>query len=258
MISLPAHLDCITIDRYFGGSRVDDGPHDRDSLEKRFVQLSVWTFKPTALMARADFFYWIFEMTSTLMERRVGEVVESTSTSFVAQSYQLEGAPALGGLVRTDSPDIYGVVGSVTTEPLDSARPVLARGEDAGSEEDVIRDNPQLARLLTSRFEVFIAGHVEDGVTHQYLPPRPPRVHSFVYACDSDETAQFTSQLDLLRLLLNSGASHSDEIVGACIRQTASSHGQPAEFLALACRALAVELSADVARLNSILRRVAL
>ena len=62
-----------------------------------------------------------------LMSRRVGEVVESTSTSFVAQCYQLEGAPALGGLLRTDSPDIYGVVGSVTTEPLDSARPVLAK-----------------------------------------------------------------------------------------------------------------------------------
>jgi len=185
-----------------------------------------------------------------LMERRVGEVVESTSTSFVAQCYQLEGAPALGGLVRTDSPDIYGVVGSVTTEPLDSARPVLARGEDAGSEEEVIRDNPQLARLMTSRFEVFITGHVEDGVTYQYLPPRPPRVHSFVYACDMEETASFTSNLDLLRLLLNSG-------VGACIRQVAPSHGQPAEFLAFACRALAVELSADVARLNSILRRVA-
>ena len=190
------------------------------------------------------------------MDRRVGEVVESTSTSFVAQCYQLEGAPALGGLVRTDSPDIYGVVGSVTTEPLDSARPVLARGQDAGSEEDVIRDNPQLARLLTSRFEVYIAGHVEEGVTHQYLPPRPPRVHSFVYACDPEEISTFTTSLDLLRLLLNSGASHSDEIVGACIRQAASSHDRPDEFLALACQTLAVELSADVARLNSILRRV--
>ena len=72
--------------------------------------------------------------------RRIGEVVESTSTSFVAQCYRLESAPALGGLVRTDSPDIYGVVGGVTTEPLDSARPVLARGEDADTEEDVIRD----------------------------------------------------------------------------------------------------------------------
>lgn len=192
-----------------------------------------------------------------LMERRVGEVVESTSTSFMAQCYQLESAPALGALVRTDSPDIYGVVGSVTTEPLDSARPVLARGEDAATEEDVIRDNPQLARLLTSRFEVFIAGHIEDGVTRQYLPPRPPRVHSFVYACNIGEISAFTERLDLLRLLLNSGASHSDEIVGACIRQAAQSHDQPSDFLANACRILAVELSADVARLNSILRRVA-
>ena len=184
-------------------------------------------------------------------------MVEATSTSFVAQCYRLEGAPALGGLVRTDSPDIYGVVGRVTTEPLDSARPVLARGEDADSEEDVIRDNPQLARLMTSRFEVFIAGHVEDEVIRQYLPPRPPRVHSFVYACNPEEICQFTSRLDLLRLLLNSGASHADEIIGACIRQAAPSHEQPAEFLALACRALAVELSGEVARLNSILRRVA-
>ena len=191
------------------------------------------------------------------MERRVGEVVESTSTSFVAQCYRLEGAPALGGLVRTDSPEIYGVVGRVTTEPLDSARPVLARGEDAESEEEVVRDNPQLARLLTSRFEVFIAGHVEDGVTRQYLPPRPPRVHSFVYACSPEEVSHFTASLDLLRLLLNSGAPHADEIVGACIRQAAPSHAHPADFLAHACRTLAVELSADVARLSSILRRVA-
>ena len=70
-------------------------------------------------------------------------------------------APALGELVRTDLPEIYGVVGTVTTEPLDSARPVLARGEAAVSEGDIIRDNPQLSRLLTSRFEVFIAGYVD-------------------------------------------------------------------------------------------------
>ncbi|PKB58775.1 MAG: hypothetical protein BZY83_05355 [SAR202 cluster bacterium Casp-Chloro-G2] len=133
----------------------------------------------------------------------------------------------------------------------------MARGEDAESEEDVIRDNPQLARLLTSRFEVFIAGHMEQGSIRQYLPPRPPRVHSFVYDCSPDEISLFTARLDLLRLLLNSGAPHADEIAGACIRQAAPSHRQPDEFLAHACRTLAVELSADVARLNAILRRIA-
>ena len=193
---------------------------------------------------------------SPLMKRRLGEVVVSSSTSFVAQCYQLEGAPALGELVRTDLPEIYGVVGTVTTEPLDSARPVLARGEAAVSEGDIIRDNPQLSRLLTSRFEVFIAGYVEKNVTRQYLPPRPPRVHSFIYSCSADEVVEFTRHLDLLRLLLNSGASHSDEIVSACIRQAATYHGQPGYFLSQACRTLAVELSADVSRLNSILRRI--
>ncbi|GIT44614.1 MAG: hypothetical protein Ct9H300mP11_25500 [Chloroflexota bacterium] len=36
--------------------------------------------------------------------------VESRLLVF-AQCYQLDGAPGLGALVRTDSPDIYGVVG---------------------------------------------------------------------------------------------------------------------------------------------------
>ena len=196
-----------------------------------------------------------------LMSRRVGEVVESTSTSFVAQCYQLDGSPPLGGLVRTDSPTIYGVVSRIITEPLDSARPVLARGEDASSEEEVLLSNPQLARLLTSRMEVLISGHRQDEALHQYLPPLPPRVHSFLYSCSSEEIVQFTSSLDLLHLLLNSGSLHSDEIVGACLRQTAAvyqaSDCLPEEFLIRAGKTLAVELADDVARLNAILRRVA-
>ncbi len=195
-----------------------------------------------------------------LMSRRVGEVVESTSTSFVAQCYQLDGAPPLGGLVRTDSPNIYGVVSRVTTEPLDSARPVLARGEEASSEEEILLSNPQLARLLTSRIEVVIAGHGQGETLRQYLPPLPPKVHSFVYACSPQEIAHFTRSLDLLHLLLNSGAPHADEIVGACLRQTAAAHEADEtsrDFLIRACKTLAVELAGDVARLNSILRRVA-
>jgi hypothetical protein len=192
-----------------------------------------------------------------LMCRRVGEVVESTSTLFVAQCYQMDGAPPLGGLVRTDSPPIYGVVSRIITEPLDSARPVLARGEAASSEEEVLRGNPQLARLLTSRIEVVIAGYGEGDSVRQYLPPLPPKIHSFVFACSTEEVAAFTASMELLHLLLNSGLPHADEIVGACLRQTAAAHRSPQEFLASACKQLAVELSGDVARLNSIIQRVA-
>lgn len=200
-----------------------------------------------------------------LMARRVGEVVESNSASFLAQCYQVEGAPVLGALVRTQSPDIYGVVSSITTEPLDSARPVLARGENAASEEEVLRLYPQLNRLLTSRFRVLIAGydtrrdtgHDTESEIRQSLPPLPPRVHSFVYVCSPAEIERFTARLDLLRLLLESRESHADEVVSACLRHASTAGDDAHGFLRRAAQSLALELANDVTRLNAILRRVA-
>jgi hypothetical protein len=129
---------------------------------------------------------------------------------------------------------VYGVVCRVSTEPLDTSRPVLARGESASSEEEVFRNNLQLARLLTTRFDALIAGHRAGDDCRHFLPPLPPPVHSFVYACSSGEMAQLTNSLEFIRLLLNSGVPVVDEVVGACLR------------------ALASELAGDVPRLNSI------
>ena len=187
---------------------------------------------------------------------RVGEVVEADSTSFVAQCYQLYAAPSLGSFVRTSSPTIVGVVSRVSTEPLDSTRPVLARGEAESAEEDIYRNNPQLSRLFTTRFEVLIAGHWVDDTCRQYLPPLPPQVHSFVYSSSSDEIAQFTEQLDFLHLLLNSGLPIADDVVGACLRGAASAQPDDPGFFARASKSLAVQLAGDANRLMTILRRM--
>lgn len=197
-----------------------------------------------------------------LLARRVGEVVESASDGFTAQCYRVEAAPPLGALVRTaaapgsPAPDIYGVVSRVVTEPLDAARPVLARGELAGSEAEVLRDHPQLERLLTSRFQTVIVGFSDGTAARQFLPPAPPRVHSFIYQCSPAEIAAFTAGLDLLRLLLHSGAGAGDEVTAAFLRQASAARPEPAAFAAQAGRALALELAADAARLSAILRRV--
>lgn len=189
--------------------------------------------------------------------QRVGEVVEATSTAFVAQCYRLYDTPPLGSLVRSGNPPLYAVVSQVSTGPLDASRPVLARGEAAASEEEVFRENPQLERLLTSRFDALIVGHRVGEEDRHYLPPLPPRVHSFVYTCCAAQVARFTSRLDLLHLLLNSGVPAADEVVGACLRQAAAAHTDPSEFLLAAGKALAVELAGDLPRLQAILRRVA-
>jgi hypothetical protein len=197
------------------------------------------------------------QMQSTT-SRRVGEVIQANSHSFIAQCYELYTAPPLGSLVRTGTPVVYGVVCCVSTEPLDSSRPVLARGKEANTEEEIYRDNPQISRLFTSRFETLVVGHESEagGINSPYLPPLPPRVHSFVYTCSAQEIADFTSNLHFLHLLINSGLSGADQVIGACLREASVAYSDRQEFLLQAGRALATELAGDLPRLNAILRRI--
>ncbi len=192
-----------------------------------------------------------------LTTHRVGEVVEAASTSFAAQCYRLNEAPPLGSFVQTGSPLIYGVVYRVATEPLDAGRPVLARGEDAGTEEEIFDNNPQLARLLTTRFEALIAGCAGEGRDNHFLPPLPPGIHSFVYLCSPKQVVRFTGRFDFLSLVLGSGMPMADEVAGACLRNAAQAHPDGTDFLNRAGSALAAQLAGDAPRLNSILRRIA-
>ena len=187
---------------------------------------------------------------------RIGEVVEATSTAFVAQCYQLYGAPPLGSLVRTGDPAIRGVVYRVVTEPLDATRPVLARGESAVTEDEVFRANPQLERLLTSRFEVLILGHRARGNDLTVLPPLPPRVHAFVYVCSPEETVRLAESRGWLGTLLSSNVPAADQVAAACLRAAAVSAPEPERFLLQACREIAGELAGDWPRVNAILRMV--
>ena len=199
--------------------------------------------------------------------RRVGEVVEAASTDFTVQCYRLYDAPPLGALVRAGGAGqlpgapgeaaVYGVVCRVSTEPLDPGRPVLARGEGVATQEELHRNNPQLARLLTSRFQALIIGHREAGTDRPFLPPLPPQVHAFVHLCQPGEVAQCTARLDFLHLLLGPGLPAAADVVGACLRGAALAHSDPEQFLLRAGRALASELAQDLPRLNAILRRAA-
>ena len=192
----------------------------------------------------------------TRESRRVGEVVEANSTSFTAQCYRLYDAPPLGSFVRAGDPAIHGVVYRVTTEPLDATRPVLARGETAATEEEIFRNNPQLERLLTSRFEVVIVGHQDQGADVPVLPPLPPRVHAFVHTCSPEEVMRLAGHTGWIGLLLSSGIPVADQVVGACLRQSAGVHDDGPAFLLRVCKDLAGELAGDLPRLNAILRTV--
>jgi hypothetical protein len=196
-------------------------------------------------------------MNDTSAPRRLAEVIEASSSVFRAQCYRLYEAPALGSLVAAGAPSVYGVVCRVSTEPLDPSRPILARGESAQTEEQVYQDNPQIARLLTSRFEALIVGHEsETGISH-HLPPLPPRVHSFVKECSPDEIRDFSSGLDFIHLLVSAGPAASEEVIYACVSRLIEANSGAPDFRVQVGKALAKELAGDVPQLSAILRGLA-
>jgi len=192
------------------------------------------------------------------MPDKIGEVIESASAQFVAESYELHIPPPLGGLVKTSDGvlDIYGVVVNATTEGIEPGRRPLARGKEEKAEEDIYRQHPQLSKLLRTTFGVMVIGHGDGSELHHYLPPRPPRVHSFVYFCEADEMRMFTCSFDYLPMLLAINTSSGDEAIAACLRQASSAHDDPRTFLVMAGKELALLLGSELNRLNAILRRI--
>lgn len=192
------------------------------------------------------------------MREPVAEVIGSDSRTLTAQCYDLYRSPQLGALVTVGEPKVFAVVQGIRTEPLDPARPVLARGRDSGSLEEVYRANPQLERLLTTRFDALIVGHESGRLLLQLLPPLPPPIHSFVAACAPNEVERFTDNLDFCRFLLASGPPMADEVVVACLRLAASCRSDGDDFLKRAGQVIAKDAIGDSARVAAILRRVRL
>ena len=197
------------------------------------------------------------------MSDKIGEVIEASTGQFVAECYELHTPPPLGSLVKTSDGDIeiYGVVCNAATESIEPNRRPIARGKEEATEEGIYRQNPQLSKLLRTTFDTLVIGHgvgAQRAVPLHYLPPRPSRVHSFVYLCEQDEVCRFTQSLDFLPILLGTRVGAVDEIVSACLRQASCAHDDQRAFLVKAGKELAILLGGELNRLNAILRRIRL
>ena len=190
---------------------------------------------------------------------RVGEIIEASTTGFVAQCYELYQSPPLGSLVKTaDLPvELYGIVYNATTTSLEPGRRPIARGKDEENEEAIYQSNPQLTKLLRSEFSVLVVGHRENEKLFHYLPPKPARIHSFVYQCQPDEVREFSQSFNFLNILLNVHLPVSaDELIAACLRQMSQVHEDRHAFLVPAGKELAILLSGELNRLQAILGRL--
>ncbi len=153
--------------------------------------------------------------------------------------------------------ELYGIVYNANTSSLDPGRRPIARGKDETSEEEIYRSSPQLMKLLRSEFNAVVVGHRQGDKLFQYLPPKPARIHGFVYQCSPEEVKEFSRSFDFLNLLINAHLTIStDELIAATLRQMSQALKDPHNFLVAAGKELAVLLGGQLNQLKAILGRI--
>ena len=186
---------------------------------------------------------------------KIAEVIEASTTQFMAQCYELYEMPPLGSLVKTG--DIYGIVAQASTTSLEPGRRPIARGKDEVSEEAIYESSPQLAKLLRSEFVAVVVGHKDGDNMYHYLPPQPARIHAFVHICDHEEVQKFSRSFGFINILVNASLPvPADELIAATLRQMSTAHEDKHSFLVAAGKELSNLLSSDFIKLKNILGRL--
>ncbi|HZG69376.1 MAG TPA: hypothetical protein VEZ12_21770 [Herpetosiphonaceae bacterium] len=190
---------------------------------------------------------------------RIGEIIESNTTRFVAGTYRLHETPQFGALVRAEGRDgcsAYGLVYNIETTSREMSGRALVRGRDGMFDQDIYAANPDLEAVLQTEFHVLIVGFCDGPVLRQHLPAFPPPVHYSVHLCDDGELHRFTERLQFCRTVLQAADVPHEELIAAALRLAARSKPNPHAFLVDAGRALAMLLREDHARLLAIIERI--
>jgi hypothetical protein len=198
--------------------------------------------------------------------RRIGEVIEASSTAWVTGAYQLLDAPPFGSLVRASchAADlwIYGLVYDIRTGSREPGGRAMVRGGRRydGAEfydHQIYSEHPDLAAVLQTEWSALVVGYERDGRIVHYLPPQPPTVHYSAYACDAATVRRFTAQCDFFRIVLNTSLVPAEDLLGTAIRQAAALHPDRRDYELCAGRELARMLRDNYDRLRTIVRMMA-
>ena len=195
-------------------------------------------------------------MATRKQQIRIGEIVETETAFFVAESFALHQPPALGRLVcvETESlPLIYGVVCYGTTASPDPGRRATRRSTEDVYDGAIYREHPQLELTLRTEFTVRLVGFDDGRRVQHYLPPQPPPLHYSVHECSLAQVQAFTDRLRYLNLLLATTEIPPEQLLAAHIRQVYGARSGDDAWLARVAREVSGLLKSDYERLMTVL-----
>ncbi len=191
------------------------------------------------------------------MSKFTAWVLRSSMIGFTAGCITLQqDAPRFGDLVKTqqDRFQSLGLIYDVKVKDDPVVRQLILANR---LEPEMVLDQRE-NRLVPIEINVLMVGWQADRKLNRGLPPQPPICLDVVSICDETELRIFSTDLTYLRLILNAGGIPVDELLTAHLMQAAASRAVEVRypFLLSAGRELAYLLSAELIRLENILKRI--
>lgn len=157
-----------------------------------------------------------------------------------------------------DAPSaLFGLVFHAETGAIEPGRPLSALGL---TEDELLREQPQIYELLATRFSATLIGWTDAGGRFRAsLPPRPPRPHARVSPASSADEKRIGSDLGWLRGLARGERvppGIADELLVASLRRLWTASGEGEAFALRASRELSRLLAADYERLRTLVERL--
>ena len=192
---------------------------------------------------------------------RIGEVIETSTVGFWAESERLHQLPPLGALVAVALPDgatLYGVVAFGQTAGVDAGRRAVRRGTEGVFDGAIYDQHPELLRILRTTFQAITVGYAgPDGRPRHHLPPWPPPLHYSVQECDRATVAAFTEAPGYFAILAASeGEVAAEQLLAAHIRCVYDRRGRDTAWLNAAGQQVARLLKRDYDRLLTVLEAI--
>jgi len=196
-----------------------------------------------------------------LTSSRHGEVIETGTTGFWAESDQLHVLPDLGALVWVSSDRSnmrsFGVVTYGETAGLDPSRRAVRRGDAAATDGAIYARHPELEFVLRTTFHVALVGSDAAGRIRHVLPPVPAPLHYSVHPCGLADLETFTANPAYFpELLAHAGDTPAEQVVAGHLIWVDQQRSDSHVWLASATRNLARLMKRDYDRLSIILRAV--
>jgi hypothetical protein len=197
---------------------------------------------------------------AALSSARLGEVIETSSRGFWAESERLHDHPPLGALVLASMPDgsaNIGIVSFAQTGGLDPGRRAVRRGSEDLFDSAIYDRHPELEYVLRTLFQVTSVGQIDGLVVRHGLPPLPVPLHFSVTGCNTGMVQRFVQQPGYFAgLLRHEGDVAADDLLAAHLRWVDLVLDDGHLWLADATRRIASLMKRDYDRLAVILNSI--